>query len=356
MTDARAPQPLMEGIAAWQRGDYDGLAQVLHPHITLKAVSPGPWDCHGVDAVITLLRTRGAQRHDDAPSEVSIERIDASRYLVRGLGAPGTITAVTLAQELIVSLQQISVDPVEEGVPQRVEQAVAAVRAGDLSALADVLDSTPSLARQALPGHQGRTLLHIVTDWPGYWPQGPATVALLLGRGADPNHRGGSNDWTGETPLHWAASSDDVAVAAALIQGGADLEAPDGSIGTPLDNAIGYGCWAVARLLVDRGATVCKLWHAAALGDLDRLETLLTAGPAAEDINQAFWHACDAAQRRAAQRLLDAGADLSWSPNYAEGNALDAACGPSTQQDNVVDWLISLGLSPTSAEDKSDDL
>jgi hypothetical protein len=31
-------------------------------------------------------------------------------------------------------------------------------------------------------------------------------------------------------------------VASALIDGGASVEAPDGSIGTPLDNAIGYAC------------------------------------------------------------------------------------------------------------------
>jgi hypothetical protein len=59
-----------------------------------------------------------------------------------------------------------------------------------------------------------------------------------------------------ETPLHWAASSDDVDVAEALIDGGANIHATGGSIasGTPLDNAVGYGCWRVARLLVQRGA------------------------------------------------------------------------------------------------------
>ena len=70
--------------------------------------------------------------------------------------------------------------------------------------------------------------------------------------------------------MHWAASSDDVDVARALIDGGADINLAGGSIGTPLDNAIGYGCWNVARLLVERGARVDKLWHAAALGLLAR--------------------------------------------------------------------------------------
>jgi hypothetical protein len=78
------------------------------------------------------------------------------------------------------------------------------------------------------------------------------------------------------------------------------VEAPDGSIGTPLDNAIGYACWHVARLLVQRGAKVDKLWHAAGLGMLDRLEELLDGQSSAdqEALSQAFWHACAAGQRR----------------------------------------------------------
>src|SRR5207244_13043214 len=121
--------------------------------------------------------------------------------------------------------------------------------------------------------------------------------------GADPN--GGADGFLQvrqETPLHWAASSDDVDVAQALIDGGADIEAPGGSIagGTPLDNAVGYGCWRVARLLVPRGARVEQLWHAAALGMLGRTEGLLH-GASPEEINNAFWQACAGGQRRAAE-------------------------------------------------------
>ena len=150
---------------------------------------------------------------------------------------------------------------------------------------------------------------------------------------------------------HWAASSDDVDVALALIEEGADLETPDGSIGTPLDNAIGYGCWNVARLLVARGARVDKLWHAAALGMLDRLEELLRPGTDHEQISQAFWHACAGGQRRAAERLLSAGADLTWVPDYAEGTALDAATGLGTRQQNVIEWLRSKGARAAHTSD-----
>jgi len=82
-------------------------------------------------------------------------------------------------------------------------------------------------------------------------------------------------------------------VASALIEGGADIEAAAGSIGTPLGIAVGYACWDVARLLVARGARVDALWHAAALGMTTGLDELLAEWPAgATDLCQAFWHAC----------------------------------------------------------------
>ena len=63
---------------------------------------------------------------------------------------------------------------------------------------------------------------------------------MLIEAGADPSAP--SADGPSETPLHWAASSDDVEVAAALIDGGADIEAPGASI-------------AGAGQLRERGAT-----------------------------------------------------------------------------------------------------
>ena len=76
---------------------------------------------------------------------------------------------------------------------------------------------------------------------------------------------------------------------------------------------------------------------------LDRLDELLGAEIDPEQISQGFWHACAAGQRRAAERLLSAGADLNWEPDYAQGTALDAARGPGTQRENVVEWLRSIG-------------
>ncbi len=230
------------------------------------------------------------------------------------------------------------------------EELILAIHRGDLDTLRRLLVARPELATARMIGRRGleggwRTALHAATDWPGYFPAAPAAVEILLAAGADPNDDTGGD--RPETPLHWAASTDDLEVAIALIDGGADLETPGGSIGTPLGNAIGYGCWHVARLLVDRGATVTKPWHAAALGMLDRLVELLGDAAQRDTVSQAFWHACSGAQRRTAEYLLDRGADLNWVPDYGEGAPLDAASGFGTRRENVIGWLRDLGAQST---------
>jgi uncharacterized protein len=233
----------------------------------------------------------------------------------------------------------------------------SAVRTGDVEAVQRLLRIDPALATARLGSKDSgsATPLHLVTDWPGYFPNGPQIVQLLINAGADPNalttSRGSETAGPGdETPLHYAASSDDADVAEALIDGGANIEVPHGSIGTPLANAVGYGCWQVARLLVARGARVDKAWHAAALGMLGRLDAILGSDPPARDVSQAFWHACTGGQRRAAEYLLSRGADLNWEPDYAHGTPLDAASGRSTQQENVITWLRELGARSSSSE------
>jgi uncharacterized protein len=196
---------------------------------------------------------------------------------------------------------------------------VAAIHAGELGSLTELLNAHPGLASARLVDDKGGsgTPLHAAADWPGLFPHGPEVAAMLLEAGADPN-ASTEGSWHAETPLHWAASSDDVEVARALIDGGADIEATGASIagGSPLDDAVGYGCWQVARLLVERGARVDRLWHAAALGMRARVEELLAASPASkQQLTDAFWQACHGGQRRMAEYLLALGAELNGTPS-----------------------------------------
>jgi uncharacterized protein len=134
---------------------------------------------------------------------------------------------------------------------------LAAIRGGDLESLERLLAERPDLASTRIADTKEvlRTLLHVATDWPGHFPNAPAVIRVLIQAGANPNAPI-EGSWHSETPLHWAASSDDVEVVEALLDGGADIEAPGGAIGggTPLDDAVAFGQWRAARRLIERGA------------------------------------------------------------------------------------------------------
>jgi hypothetical protein len=68
--------------------------------------------------------------------------------------------------------------------------AVTAIRAGDVAKLQRPLADNPGLAASRLGGiAKGRSPLHVVADWPGYFPNGPQVVRILIEAGADPNAR-----------------------------------------------------------------------------------------------------------------------------------------------------------------------
>jgi ankyrin repeat protein len=221
------------------------------------------------------------------------------------------------------------------------------IHAGEVESLKGLLREHRGLASARLVDEKGGsgTPLHAAADWPGFFPHGPVVVAVLIDAGGDPDAPV-EGSWHAETPLHWAASSDDVEVARALIDGGADIEAPGASIagGTPLDDAVGYGCWQVARLLVERGARVDRLWHAAALGMISRVDELVTATPATpQQLTDAFWQACHGGHRRMAEHLLSLGADLNGIPSWGGGTPLDAAESVDTGREALVTWLRDQG-------------
>ena len=215
--------------------------------------------------------------------------------------------------------------------------AVETIHKGDVEALRDLLRANPEWATARIDGT--RTLLHVATDWPGHFPNAAESVVVLIEHGADVNAQ--SIGRHQETPLHWAASSDDVAVLDVLLDHGADIEAKGAVIGggTALSDAVAFGQWNAARRLIERGA-VASLWEAAALGMMDRVEELFASqSPSPDDVTKAFWCACHGGQRGTAEYLLGRGADLHWV-GYDGLTAIEAA--RRSRAEGVVEWLRGL--------------
>lgn len=224
-----------------------------------------------------------------------------------------------------------------------------AIQHGDIAGLEKLLDANPGLATVYLLGKAqmaagvARSLLHVATDWPGHFPNIAATIQTLIAAGADPNatFRGVH----AETPLHWAASSDDVAALDALLDAGANIEAPGAVIGggTPLADAVAFGQWKAAARLIERGA-IANLWQAAALGLLSRVEELCSSAPtpSPDDITNAFWCACHGGQQTTAEFLLARGAELNWI-GHDQLTPLDAALRSSATE--LAAWLRHQGAT-----------
>ena len=134
----------------------------------------------------------------------------------------------------------------------------------------------------------------------------------LIAEGADVNAIAIDNNWTGYTPLHFAAEfMDNIEVIRTLVASGADINAVAGEH-TPLHLAVKYiGNLGVIRILVELGADInavdkeghTSLHLAAESGDLDT-----------------------------ASILLELGADVSVVDNYTETPLHRAAVNPNNQK------------------------
>ncbi|MCW2706887.1 MAG: ankyrin repeat family protein [Frankiales bacterium] len=224
---------------------------------------------------------------------------------------------------------------------------VDAIHLGDVASLRRLLHDHPELGPARIGDlAQSRTLLHVVTDWPGHFPNGAEIVVVLTRAGADVNAP--FHGQHAETALHWAASSDDVEVLDALLDAGADLEARGGVVagGTPLADATAFAQWETARRLVERGAQVTP-FDAAALGYLDVVKEFFPhyVEHDGEELGNAMWAACHGGQKAVAVYLLARGADVNWVPAWEQLTPLDAAARgqASHQNKDVLRWLHSRG-------------
>jgi uncharacterized protein len=224
----------------------------------------------------------------------------------------------------------------------RVIEFATALKRGDVARLRALLAAEPGLATSLI---NSRTPLHLFADAPGHRPNPAGVVSALVGAGADLDaHAIGM--WHHETPLHWAASNDDVDLIDALLDAGADIEHPGSSIGggPPAESALGYAQYRALRRLCERGAAM-NLPRAAALGLMPLVTELATATPppGGEELAIAFWNACRAGQLETARYLAGRGADINWRAPWSGETSLDAARGSGERA--VVAWLTESGAT-----------
>ncbi|GLY28951.1 hypothetical protein [Kineosporia sp. NBRC 101731] len=214
-----------------------------------------------------------------------------------------------------------------------------AVHSGDLPALRRLLGEYPELTGARLGPYGGRTLLGVATDWPGHFPAVADVIALVVAAGASPDQP--CLPEGGERPLHWAASSGDLAALDALLDAGADVHAEGAVIagGTAMADATAFGQWAAARRLLERGSRT-NLFEAASLGLVPVVKAFLAGGAEPGEITSGLWGACHGGQRATAELLLERGGDLNWI-GYDQLTPLDVARRACAT--DLVQWLESRG-------------
>ena len=345
MTDPTAGHgdPIETGLRAWINGDFDTLETLLDPDVRLEWAEVGGLDCVGREQVMQALhqvrptaQPRRIERLDDGVVVVSPTATDDDSDHQSGA------TRITIRAGRIIRLQQFSSRDAAFRGPHPIEDAaVQAIRAGNVPALQQLLADNPGLASARLAHHGDRSLLHVATDWPGHYPNVGATIAALIAAGADVDAPS-IGDHT-ETPLHWAASSDDIEALDTLLDAGANIEAPGAVIGggTPLSDATAFGQWNAARRLIQRGAHA-QMWEAAAMGLLPELQRYLDAQPTADDITHSFWCACHGNQPATAALLLTLGANINWV-GYDDLTPLDAA--ERSEGIELANWLKAHGAT-----------
>jgi uncharacterized protein len=169
-------------------------------------------------------------------------------------------------------------------------------------------------------------------------------------------------DAGGRTPLHRAVMGSAHEVIGLLLDLGADLEANDAAGWKALDLAV----WgrlgtascdlATAQLLLSRGA-IYDLTTAAALGDVERVATLLDQNPAClREVRPNGKRALSAAvkfgQREIARLLLERGADPTWPESDARrGASLHAAARAGDRE--LVELLLAHGADPNGHVDSA---
>lgn len=219
----------------------------------------------------------------------------------------------------------------EPGAPDQRSLPMLAALLPDLRLLRELITRGADLNQE----HAGLTPLLAATR--DSWHGRIDAVTMLLANGADPRRA----DRDGNTPLHHAARSTDPAIAAQLLDAGAELHALNAEAQPPLALALACGNWRVARFLLERGAKpespgAQPSLLAAAGGDDDDpagVQLLLKhkAKVDARDAHgrTALLEALAAGHAAIAQVLLDAGASVDAADEEGRTALLEAARSPN---------------------------
>ncbi len=220
--------------------------------------------------------------------------------------------------------------PAEGDRDQRTLPMLAALQ-GDLRLLRQLIARGADLNAR----HHGLSPLLAATR--DSWHGRPEAVMTLLANGADSRQA----DPDGNTPLHHAARSTDPAVAALLLDAGAQVDVLNAEGLSPLSIACASGNWRLARFLIEHGARPEPAGGqpallAAAGGDDDPGGVqLLLRHKARVDARgtghrTALMQACVAGNAEIAGLLLDAGADRNAQDAEGRTPLLEAAAHAQT--------------------------
>jgi len=223
----------------------------------------------------------------------------------------------------------------------RAQAAEKAIRTGDIASLNTLLKTHPELPSCYIGSTtEARSLLHILADWPGYRPNSCSIAKALITAGADVNAPfiGKAHS---ETPLHWAASTNDVALIDTLLDHGADIDAEGGVIDrTALADARAFLQLEAAHRLIARGAST-TLQDLATLGIVEQVKSRYEESrPTEHETNCALWNACHGGQLATAKFLHEMGGNCHFVPPWDNITPLGAAERSSAT--DVIEWLLRL--------------